>query len=64
MVYAILDEEKRQVYPDKTLVSWNVSVYQVDQEVAVASFFLSLKDLGHDPGVWWLSSSSGGRWWC
>ena len=32
-------------------------MYDVDQEVAVASLFLSLKNPGHDPGVWWLSSS-------
>ena len=37
-------------------------MYEVGQEIAVASFFLSLKDPGHDPGVWWLSSSSPGGW--
>ena len=35
-------------------------MYDVSQAVAVSSLFLSLKDQGHDPGDWWLSSSSGG----
>ena len=34
-------------------------MYQVGQEVAMTSFFLSWKDPGHYPGVWWLSSSLG-----
>ena len=34
-------------------------MHEVGQEIAVVSFFLSLKDPGHDPGVWWLSSSPG-----
>ena len=57
------------------LVSWCVSVYEISQ-VAVGCLFLSLKDLGYDPGVGWLSSSPGtrlglrlvvvvvGQWWC
>ena len=45
-----------------------MSVYEVSQKVAVASLFLSLKDSGHNPGVWWLSASPGGwlrltLWW-
>ena len=35
-------------------------MYEVGQDVTVASIFLSLKDPGHDPGVGWLSSSPGG----
>ena len=34
-------------HPDNILVSWDVSVYEVSQEVAVASLFSSLKDPGH-----------------
>ena len=45
-----------------------MSVYEIDQEVAVAPLILSLKDPGHDPWVGWLSSSPGGwlglrLWW-
>ena len=69
MVYAFFDEFKKGRWqPDKILVSWDVSVYLVSQEVAVASFFLSLKDPGYGPVVRWPSSSPGGRlekWlWC
>ena len=32
----------------------------VDQENSVASFFMSFKYPGHDPWVWWFSSSPGG----
>ena len=45
------------------------NVYEFSQEVAVASLFLSLKDPDNDPGVWWISSSTGDRlglrlcWW-
>ena len=39
--------------------SWDVCVYEVGLEVAVASLFLSSKNSGHDPGVGWLSSSPG-----
>ena len=35
-------------------------MYEVGQEVPVASLFFSLKDPGHDPWVWWLSSAPGG----
>ena len=35
-------------------------MYEVGQEFAVAFLFLSLKDPGHVPGVWWVSSSPGG----
>ena len=53
------DEVKKgSWHPDKILVSWNVGVYEIDQEVAVASF--SFKNQGHDPEVWWLSSSPKG----
>ena len=31
-------------------------MYEVGQVVVVASFFLSVKYPGNDPGVWWLSS--------
>ena len=37
-------------------------MYEVGQEVAVASLYLSLKDPEHDPGVGWLSSSPVGCW--
>ena len=54
-------------HPDKILVSWDVCVSEVSQEVTVESFFLSLKDPGHDAVVGWLSSSPGGWlrlcWW-
>ena len=60
VVYAFFDEVKKgRWHPNKILVSSDVGVYQVGQEVAVASFFLSLKDPGHGPGVGWLSSSPG-----
>ena len=35
-------------------------MYEVGQEVAVASLFLYLMDPGYDPGVLWLSSFPGG----
>ena len=35
-------------------------MYEVGEEVALASLNLSLKDPGHDPGIGWLSSSPGG----
>ena len=43
-------------------------MHEVGQVVVEASFFLSLKDPGHNTGVWWFSSSSGGwlglrLWW-
>ena len=47
------------ILPSILLVSWDASECEFDQEVAVASFFLSLKDLGHDTGVRLLSSSPG-----
>ena len=60
VVYVFLNEvEIGMWHPDKILVSWYVGVYEVGQAVAVASCILSLKDPGHDPGVWWLSSSGG-----
>ena len=52
MVNAILDEvDKGRWHPDKILVSWDVSVYEVCQEVAVESLFLSLKDPGMTQGL-------------
>ena len=57
-MHSSMRSEKAGGHPDKILVSWDVSVYEVSQEVPVASLFLSLKDPGHDPGVWWLSSSA------
>ena len=66
----LLDEvDKGRGHPDKILVPWDVCVYEVRQEVAVKSLFLSLGDPGHDPGVGRLSSSLGGLlelrlcWW-
>ena len=48
VMHAFLDEVKKgKGHPDNILVSWDVSVYEVSQEVAVASLFLSLKDPGH-----------------
>ena len=42
-------------------------MYEVGQEIAVASLVLSLKDPGYDPGVGWLSSPRGWLglrlWW-
>ena len=69
MVYPFFDEVKKgRWHPDKIPVSWDVGVYEDGQEVAVVSLFLSLKDLGHDTGVWWLSPPPGGwlglrLWW-
>ena len=51
------------------LVARDVCVYEVSQEVVVASLFLPLKNPGHDSGVGWVSSSPGGWlglrlcWW-
>ena len=57
-MYAFFDEVKKgRWHAGKILVSWDVCVYEVSQAVAVASFFLSLKDPGHDPWVWWHFSS-------
>ena len=44
-------------------------MFEVGQEVTVASLFLSLKDPEHDPWVCWRSSSPGDwlglmLWWC
>ena len=64
-MYEFFDEVKiGRWHPEKILVSWDVSVYYVSQEVAVASFFLSLMYPRHDPGVWWLSSSPGAGCGC
>ena len=50
--YVFFNEVKKgRWHPDKILVSWDVSVYYVGQKVALASFLLSLKHPGHDPGV-------------
>ena len=38
---------------------WHPDMYEVGQEVDVATLFLSLKDSIHDLWDWWLSSSSG-----
>ena len=58
IVNTFLDEVKKGMgHPDIIYVPWDVCVYKIRQEVAVASLFLSLKDPGHDPGNWWLSSS-------
>ena len=63
VVNAFFNEVKKGWgHTDKILVAWDVSLYEVGQEVAVASLFLSLKHPGHDPGVWWLSSSPRGGW--
>ena len=44
-----LDEVKKgRWHPDKILISWDVCVYEVGKEVALASPFLSLKDPRHD----------------
>ena len=51
-VNAFLDDVKKGRWqPDNILVFWDVCVYEVGQEVAVASLFLSLKDPGHDQGL-------------
>ena len=58
-----LDELKKGMgHPDKIVVSWDICVFEVGQEVAVASVFLSMKTPGHDSGVGWLSSSLGDGW--
>ena len=62
VVYAFFNEVKNyRGDPDKILVTWDISLYSVSQEVPAASLFLSLKDPVHDPWVGWLSSSP--RWW-
>ena len=38
VVNAFLDEIKDRWHPDKIVVSWDVCVYEVGQEVALASF--------------------------
>ena len=48
-MYAFFDEVKKcRGCPGKILVSWDVCVYDIGQVVAVALFFLSLKDPGPD----------------
>ena len=56
--------KKARWHPDKILVSWDVGLYEFGQEVVVESFFLSLKDPGHDPGVWWFFLLLGAGWSC
>ena len=59
--------KKGRWQPDKILISWDVGVYEVRQEIALTSLFLSLKYPGHDPGVMWHSSPGGWLglrlWW-
>ena len=50
-------------HPDKILVTWDICLCNVSQEVAVASLFLSLKDPGHDPGLFLLADGVIIRCW-
>ena len=48
----VLDQVKKgRWHPNKILVPWDVGVNEVNQEVAVAFLFLSLKVQLHDPDV-------------
>ena len=56
MMYAFFDD------PDNILVYWDVCVYEASQEVAIASFFFSLKESEHRSGRFLLFLAVG--WGC
>ena len=65
MVYTFFDEVKtRQVASLQNSGIPGCRCVRGRKEVSVASCFLSLKDPGYDPEVWWLSSSPGAGWGC
>ena len=49
--------KKGKWHPANILVSWDVCVYEIGQEVAVAPLFLFLKDPGHVQQVMVLCSN-------
>ena len=58
-MHSSMRSKKARGIVKKILVPWDVDVHEVSQEVAVASFFLSLKGLTQ-----WLGFLPGDGWAC